>query len=469
MIQRIENYLAGELSPLERTVLRYGSAWFFLILLSYYILRPIREQVGTSYGVSALSWMFWGTFGVMLIAIPLYSILVGRFHRRWLVPTIYGMFVASLLAFWLAMTMLPDEAQPRVASAFFIWVSVFGLFVVSFFWSVAGDLLNTEQGQRIFGLIMGSGTIGGMLGSQIAGRMVGWIGVAHLLLIPAVLLVVALVIYAALERACRSLVQNVGQRSGKATGGNPFAGFTAVFRSSYLLAIGGFSLMMALCSTSVYFQQSEIVDRAYRDLSIPESQVEDAAIALAQQRSTAPDVVGVSESDRTLARADLRLAASRQAKTAYFADVNFAVSAVTVVFQFVMAGFLMKRLGLGVTLAILPLIYVVGVSALALSPTISVLAVVSTLGRSAEYGLCNPAREVLYTAVNREDRYKAKSFLDTVVRRGGDSGAGSTYRYLREGLEIPMNLLSWAVIPFALAWAGIAVYLGRENRRRLVK
>ena len=464
-VRSIENRLVGETSAYERSILWHGATWFFLVLLSYYVLRPIREQIGATYGTKNLSNLFWATFVVMLVAIPAYSVLVGKFHRKKLVPIIYVIFISCLVGFWLAMKGIPEKSQIWVARAFFVWISVFGLFVVSFFWSVVGDMLSTEQGRRIFGVIFGGGTLGGLVGSQIAGRLVGVIGVANLLLFPAVLLSIALFVYLSMERSYKRLAPPKAESSsGKATGGNPFAGFTAVFGSRYLMYIMLFGALMALCGTSVYFQQSEIVRSEYADATFDETLIDDRAVEIAQANQNTLSVIP-TEDDRTQAREELQLAASKQASTAYFANVNFAVSMVTLVFQFLVAGFLMRNIGLGWTLAMLPLAYVLGIVSLAVSPTIAVLAVVSTLGRAAEYGISNPAREVLFTAVNREDRYKAKSFIDTVVRRGGDSAAGSLYRALRETAGLPMTTLSWMVIPFALAWAVLSVYIGIENKK----
>ena len=452
IIRVLEQRLVGDLTNYERSVLRHGATWFFLILFSYYILRPIREQIGATYGIKNLSWLFWATFGIMLVAIPLYSVLVGKFHRKKLVPYIYFLFIACLILFWLAMISLPEPFQIWVARAFFVWISVFGLFVVSFFWSVAGDMLSTEQGRRIFGFIAGGGTIGSLIGSQIASRLVGRIGVANLLLFPAVLLSVALIVYLSLERSYQRLADPTAKlASGKATGGNPFAGFTAVFKSRYLLGICMFGVFMATCGTTVYFQQSEIVKANFANVEFDESEIENR-----------DSLQGIALEE---AKTELQSRKSKEASTQYFANVNFAVSIVTLVFQFFVIGWMMKHIGLGGSLAMLPLAYVIGISALALSPTIGVLAVVSVIGRAAEYGICNPAREVLFTAVNREDRYKAKSFIDTVVRRGGDSAVGGIYNGLRESAGFAMTTLSWIMIPFALAWTGLALFIGNENKR----
>lgn len=428
-------------------MLLYGALWFFLILASYYILRPIREQISATYGIENLSWLFWATFGVMLVAIPIYSALVGRFHRRRLVPAIYAFFIAGLLLFSGAMrysssldnsdvtkmtittdanTETPIAMQPKspleiwIARLLFIWISVYGLFIVSFFWSVVGDMLSTEQGRRLFGVMAGGGTVGGMTGSLIAGRLVKVLGIGNMLLIPALLLAFGLCVYFLLERVYETSADEAARvHTGQATGGNPFAGFTAVVKSRYLLAICCFGLLLATCGTTIYFQQSEIVREHFT---------------------------------------------TEEARTEYFAMVNLAVSAVTLLLQFIVVGWLMRTIGLGWTLAMLPLAYIVGISALAMSPTLAVLAIISVTGRSAEYGICNPAREVLFTAVKREERYKAKSFIDTVVRRAGDSAVGSLYHGLREQMGFAMSTLSWIAIPVAFVWAGLALFIGSENR-----
>jgi AAA family ATP:ADP antiporter len=453
MLNAIEKRLVGDMTPYERSILWHGAVWFFLILFSYYVLRPIREQIGSTYGIENLSWLFWATFVVMLIAIPLYSILVGKFHRKILVPCIYLIFVTCLISFWLAMTGLPDSAQIWVARAFFVWISVYGLFIVSFFWSIAGDMLSTDQGRRIFGVMSGGGTIGGLVGSQVAGRLVGQLGVANLLLIPAGLLLIALVVYFSMERSFKKLSDPTERKrdSGKATGGNPFAGFTAVFKSTYLFAICLFGLFLATCGTTVYFQQAEIVGAAFADIEFDESHI--------QNRDS------LTDKQLKATRAKLQKAASKEASTEYFANINFAVSIVTLLFQCVIVGWLMRKGGLGWTLAMLPIAYVIGITSLALSPSIAVLAVVSVIGRSAEYGISNPAREVLFTAVKREDRYKAKSFIDTVVRRGGDSAIGGVYKAARETLGMAMTTLSWIMIPIAITWIGLSLFIGRENRK----
>lgn len=447
------------LSVYERSILLHGAIWFFLVLFGYYILRPIRGQISSTYGSTTLFYLFVVTFVVMLVAIPLYSVLVGKYHRRKLVPGIYAVAIGCLFLFWLAMRMLPERVQVYVAGGLFVWISVFGLFVVSFFWSVVGDMLSTTQGRRVFGYIAGGGTLGSLAGSFVVSQLVHRIGVANLLIIPAILLTLALLVYISMERSFSKLATGPSQiRSGKPTGGNPFAGFTAIVKSRYLFAISLFGLLLATCGTTVYFQQGEIVKATFANVEFDETQIENAD--------------QLNEEELVAARQKLQIEASKEASANYFANVDIAVSIATLIIQFFVVGWLMKNWGLGISLAILPLAYVFGISALAISPTIEVLVIVSVLGRSSEYGICNPAREVLFTAIEREDRYKAKSFIDTVVRRGGDSAVGGAYNVLRDpsGLfGFAMTTLSWLMVPIALAWVGLAFFIGHENKLILAR
>ena len=442
------------LSRYERTILWHGAIWFFLILCCYYIVRPIREQIGATYSNPTRSFLFAATFFVMLLAIPLYSVLVGKYHRKKLVPCIYAVFIGSLLFFWLAMHSLPESAQLRVSGAFFVWISVFGLFVVSFFWSVVGDMLSTAQGRRVFGVMAGGGTLGQLLGSQVTSQLVGRIGIANLLLIPVVLLLMAMLVYMSMEYRFSKMAPETSQlKNGKATGGNPFAGFTAILKSRYLFAICMFGFFMATCGTTFYFQQAEIVKATFADVEFDDGQIENRD--------------ELTDEQLTAALNELQLKASKEASTQYFANINFAVSIVTLVLQFFVVGWLMKNRGLSQSLAVLPMAYVLGICALAIAPTIGVLVVVSVVGRSMEYGICNPAREVLFTAIDREERYKAKSFIDTIVRRGGDSAVGGIYTVLRDSAGIAMTTLSWIVVPIASIWVALAFFIGSENKRIL--
>lgn len=488
MLRHIEDRVVGEMTDHERTVLRHAAVWFFLVLCGYYILRPIREQISSTYGIKNLAWLFKATFMTMLVAIPLYAYLVSRFHRRKLVPTIYAFFVATLGGFWAVMQFVPAKTilgdwtgsfqksiadigwlewlsaalqdgasttiQEWVARILFIWISVYGLFVVSFFWSVIGDMFTPDQGRRLFGFVAGGGTAGGLIASLVVSFMVKTVGPANLLLVPATLLVFSLAVYFSLERVhSRAQAKSSGPvtgRSGRATGGNPFAGLTAIFSSKYLMAICIYGLLLATCGTTIYFQQSEIVNTAF-----------DVSEQVAALESIDPPLA-MDELDRQVAALNT---GAKAAKTSFFAQVNFWVQILTLVLQTAVVGRMMKTFGLGFTLTILPAAYILGITSLAIAPTIAVLAIISVTGRSAEYAIANPAREVLFTAVKREDRYKAKSFIDTIVRRGGDTMVGDLYGWLRESQGFAMTTLSWCVVPIAVCWVGLGLFIGGENKK----
>ncbi len=432
ILRTLEHRIVGELTDLERSMLRCSAAWFFMVLSGYYILRPIREQISTQYGIDNLAWMFQATFITMLIAIPAYSWLVSKVHRKVLVPCISALMGCAMVGFWAAMSFISPTARlgstpalEWVARVLFIWISVYGLFIVSFFWSVIGDMLAPDQGQRLFGIIAGGGTAGGLVASLATTFFVDFMGQTNLLLIPVVLLVAGLFIYLHLERLWQrhhaaSGVAVSSMRSGKPTGGNPLAGFTAVIKSRYLVAICFYGFFLATCGTTIYFQQSEIVKAAFD---------------------------------------------TKEQSTKYFAVINFFIQSVTLVLQTTVVGRLMRRYGLSVALVVLPVAYLFGITLLAIMPTLAVLAVITVTGRSAEYAIANPAREVLFTAVAREDRYKAKSFIDTIVRRGGDSAISAWYQSMRDSGNIAMTTISWCMIPVVVVWIGLAWFTGTENKR----
>jgi AAA family ATP:ADP antiporter len=405
-----------------------GFCWFFLLLFSYYILRPIREQIGSLGGTENLSLLFWLALMAMLICIPVFSFLVSKLHRRLLVPVVYGAFIFLLVFFRLRMSTGEASTQVWLGRGFFVFVSVYGIFLVSFFWSVIGDMISRKQSGRLFGVIAAGGTLGGITGSQSARLFVENLGVENLLLLPAVALGLAVVVFLVLEavhtRHTLSAKQGLRHTSqeGQGTGGNPFAGFRDVLQSPFLLQVAGFILLMGACSTAVYFAQAEIVKEHF-----------------------AGELTGAVDGG-----------SAKAAATKYFATINLCVSFVTVFLQFIVFRFLYTSFGITLCLLVLPFMYVLGLLALGLSPSIEVLSVVAVLGRSCEYGIFNPSKESLFTSVTRSKRYKAKSFIDTVIRRSGDSVVGSIYRSLRGALMIPGYCIVLGTIPIA----GVMAYLG---------
>jgi len=406
--------------PEESTALAWGFGWFFCLLFGYYVLRPVRETLGVEQGVDGLKWLFTATFFGMLLAVPLYSALVARVGRRRLVPIAYRFFAANLLLFWLALG-AGETVRELAANSFFVWVSIFNLFVVSIFWSFQADIFSSLQGKRLFGFLAAGGTLGAICGSLIAAELAGVVGTVNLLLIPVVLLEGALYcvrrldVHAVKLNADANLPTSAGAEG---TGGGLFEGFSATFRSPYLLAIAAYILCNALLGTTVYFQQAEIVEVAITD-----------------------------EGERT----------------AFFARVNLWVQCATVAIQVLITARLLKAIGVAAALCILPAVYAFGVGALGLAPTLAVLAVVDVVRRACTYAISGPSREVLFTSVNRREKYKAKSFIDTVVLRGGDALAGHAFNALR-GLGASGVWLTAVIVPVAGLWAWIGHRAGRMHQ-----
>jgi AAA family ATP:ADP antiporter len=384
------------------------------------VLRPIRDQAGVAGGVGNLQWLFTGTLvGMLILNVP-FAYLVKTLPRRRFIPLTYHFFAVNILLF-AALFHWADPGQTIwVGRVFFIWVSVFNLFVVSVFWQLNVDLFTVEQGKRLFGVIAAGATLGAIVGSGVTAGLARHVPPTVLLLGSALVLEVAVLSAGRLARLSAALDRRVVDDAGEAPiGGGVFAGITHAVGSSYLLNVTVFMLLFAITSTFLYFQQAGIVSAAFRD---------------------------------------------RGAQTAFFASVDLLVNVLTLVIQLFLTGRLVLLLGVAVTLALLPVLTIVGFGVLALVPTIGAVAVFQVVRRAADYALTRPSREVLYTVVPREDRYKTKSFIDTVVYRTGDQLGAWSVTLLR-ALGFGSAHLSWAVVPVAVVWLLNAVWLGRRQER----
>lgn len=400
----------------EWPLLLCSAAWFATLLGGYYMIRPVRETIGVEGGIKELKSLFAIVFGTMLIAVPCYAQLVSRLRRRLLVPIVYRFLICNLILFSIGLYVFDGAARTWVARALFVWVSVYSLFAMSLFWSVMADTFRPEQGKRLFGWIAGAGTMGGLLGSAIVGSsFVSEIGIPGLLLIPAAMMEFGLFLYRRLEK----LRMGADLKLQRPTGGNPFSGFAAVVRSPYLLSICGYVFLTAICGTTLYLQQAEVVGAA-----IP------------------------NEEDRVKV----------------FARLDFFVQALTLLFQFAVAGWLM-RFSLPLTLCILPLAYLIGFASIGMNPTFYVTLTTVVITRAAVYGLTVPAQGVLYTVVSKEEKYKAKNVIDTVVTRGGDAMVSQVGGRLN-AMKVPPLSLAWWMIPIATAWLVMAYLLGLRSVKK---
>jgi AAA family ATP:ADP antiporter len=414
LLQRVVDLRGDEL----RAVL-WSCAYFFCILSSYYILRPIREDMGVAGGVRNLPWLYTGTLLTMLLANPPFAALVSRLPRRRFVALTYRFFMANLLVFFVLLQFAPATWNVWIGRVFFVWISVFNMFVVSIFWAFMADLFHTGQGKRLFGFIGLGGTLGGLVGAGTTALLAERIGPVALLLVSVVLLECGVYCVRRLSSCTRAQRERAGeeQAAEQVIGGNVLAGISHVLRSPYLLGICAYMLLYTINSTVLYFQQAEIVAQVFHE---------------------------------------------RAARTAFFAKIDFSVNALTIVTQALLTGRIIRWLGVGVTLTLLPALCVIGFTGLGFWPFLGVLVAFQVLRRSGNYAVARPARETLYTVVPREDKFKAKSFIDTFVYRSGDQIGAWSYALLG-WLGLGMTAIAFATVPVAGLWMLIGLWLGRRQ------
>lgn len=404
--------------PHEARAMLWSAALFMVVLASYYVIRPVRETMGVQGGVDKLQWLFTANFAVMLALVPVFSAVVARWPRRVFVPWVLRAFGLCLLAFFAAMTWLPAGLQVGLAQVFYVWAAVFGLFVVSVFWEFMADVWRRDQAGRLFGFIAAGGSVGAVLGPLLTGWAAPRIGNAALLLVSVVGLEVAALCVRRIVRAAPTVAGSGYAAENDATiGGGIWAGFSLVVRTPRLLGICVYVLFLSLTGTFLYFEQQHIVK---------------AAIAEPTEQ------------------------------TRLFAHIDLAVNVATIALQVLAFGRLLPKLGVGVMLAALPLVTLGGLLTLASAPVLAVLVVVQVCRRAADYALAKPAREVLFTQVGREAKYKAKNFIDTVAYRGGDSVSAWIFSGLT-GLGLGLSALALVAAPVAGLWAVFAVLLGRSS------
>jgi len=414
--------------PGELRAALWSFGYFFCLLAAYYVLRPLRDEMGVAGGIRNLHWLFTATFVVMLVAVPIFGAVVARLPRRRFIPLVYHFFVANLAIFWALLAL--DVSKVEVARIFFVWISVFNLFAVSVFWSFMADVFTAEQGKRLFGFIAAGGSAGALLGPTLTVWLAAPLGPVNLLLVAAVLLEAAVLSARRLERAAPDVRQpgaGVSRQESRADsvvqkpiGGNPFAGFLLLVRSPYLAGIALWVLLLSLCGTVLYFQQASIVAAASDDPAV---------------------------------------------RTRIFASIDLAAGLLTLLIQFTATGRLMTRFGVGPAAAFLPLVFAIGFAALAVNPVLLLIIAFQAIQRTANFAISNPAREVLFTVVDREEKYKAKYLIDGVVFRGGDALFGWLFNLLRTaGAELAT--IAAATVPVAVGWLVLALTLGKTQERR---
>ena len=399
----------------ERVPLLWSFLYFFCLLCGYYMLRPVRDEMAIEGGVQHLPWMMTGTFLTLLLATPLFGFLSARLPRARLMLSVYVFFISHLLLFFAAMT---AQWHPEwIARAFFVWLSVFNLFVVSVFWSFMADVFAPAQGVRLFGVIAAGGSTGAIAGPVLT------TGVTYLCPIPVLMLVSAgwlMMCGVCINRLDRWAAAHSAHGSAVADvplGGSMWAGIRAVAASPYLLGICAYLFLLTMSATVLYMEQTALVGR-----EIP----------------------------------------SPEARTRLFAGLDFIVNVLTFVMQVWVTNRLVLRFGLGAALLVLPLVTAAGFAAIVVSPLLPVFLTLTVARRVGEYAIAKPAREVLFTVLTREDKYKAKNFIDTAVSRGGDASTGWLVSGVK-ALGATTGIMAGALVPLMLLWGWIGWRLGRQE------
>ncbi len=418
LLRRVVDVRDGEVRAMLTS-----AVFFFFLLSSYFVLRAMRDEVAAATGVNKLKWLFTATLSVTILLNPMFAALVVKFPVRRFIPIAYQFFVASMLVFYVVLRFVSAKEGSSVdvwtSRTLFVWTTVFALFNTSIFWCLMADTFTSEQAKRMFGFIGVGGTLGSITGSAAAAALATRIGPVTLLLVSAGLLELAVL-----------TVTRFPWRSGGATpmsvrkpadteviGGTIWAGFTHVLKSPYLFGICCFMVLITIGATFLYYAQSDLVGRVYAD---------------------------------------------RATRTTVSAQLELAVQTLTLVTQIFFTGRIIRWLGLAITLAMLPVLSIVGFAALGTFPVFAMVAVFTVLRRAGNFALTNPAMEVLFTVVKREDKYKAKNVIETVVYRTGDQIGGWSYSGLA-ALGLGLSGISYVAIPLSVIFLGLAVWLGRRQ------
>lgn len=411
----------------EIAAVAWSFAYFFCVLSSYYILRPIREAMAVGSGPNTIPYLFIGTFVASLIASSIFGFIASRFPRRVFLPWIYLFFVINILIFWGLFTNYIDTDRDTIwlGRAYFVWLSVFNLFVVSVFWSFMADIYTREQGRRLFGLITSGGSIGAIIGGAATSYIVTDIGRQNLFPIAAVVLSLAIVcIFQLRHWVAHEHEEDINEtaESEEPLGGSAFSGISHVFKTPYFLGIGASSVIASLLGTALYMWLAFLVDSEIAD---PDKQVQ------------------------------------------FFSNMNVVQNIIAMLAQMFLVKRVVQRFGIGRSLALMPALSIIGFVVLALDPTLIGVAVLTVFRRGLGFGFTKPSTDMLYSVVSPEDKYKAKNFIDVPIYRAGDLVGTWTIKLLMA----PIIGLSWVtvsafMIPFAAIWTAISLWLGRDYRRR---
>jgi AAA family ATP:ADP antiporter len=391
----------------------------FVLMAAYYILRPVRDAMASDWSNTEISVLWNIQLVVSTAVVAIYGFACSRVNFRMLVPSVYALFAITFVGFYFAANAVSDRVL--IDKSFYVWVSLFSLFHVSVFWSFMADVFNKEQSRRVFAFIAAGMSAGAAAGPLIASQIVTDIGTDNLMLIASVVLLVPIPIILFVQRLKVVDLHNENVQadlSAAKIGGNPLAGFKSFFTNPYLLAIGAFILLYTFISSFVYFEQTNLL----REFT-------------------------------------------REERTAILSGLAAVVNILTFGLGMFATSRLVTKLGMPVTLALVPVFICAGLLILAFAPILTVLLALQVARQGANYGITRPAREMLFTNVDRETRFKSKPVIDVAVYRGGDAISSIAFAGLTDGLGLGMGAMAAIGAGIAAVWASAGVYLGRAFRR----
>jgi AAA family ATP:ADP antiporter len=397
-----------------------ASFLFVVVIMSaYYILRPVRDAMASDWTDAEVSWLWTINFFISTAVVALYGVAVSRIRFQLLVPTMYAIFALTFVAFYASLSVFSDRTF--IDKAFYVWVSVFSLFHISIFWSFMSDLFSKEQAGRLFSIIAAGASVGGLIGPSIPSFFSASLGTDNLMLIASAMLLIPIPIILFLQslRSTELRLDNLAVNNAPAKiGGNPFAGFKMFFSNPYLLAIGLFILLYTGISSFVYFELKNLL----ADFSRPE-------------------------------------------RAAIWAQMDLAVNTLAIATGLFATGRIVGKFGMPFTIALVPVLICLGLIVIAIAPLMAVVVGLQITRRAGNYAITRPAREMLFTRVDRETRFKAKPVIDIVAYRGGDTVMAWLFTGLTQGLGLGLAAVAIVGAVIAALWAIVGIYLGRWFER----
>ncbi|MDB4843879.1 MFS transporter [Gammaproteobacteria bacterium] len=415
------NFLKTASKVKEKEVKAVIFSFLFVVVLmsAYYILRPVRDAMASDWTDAEVSWLWTLNFFISTAIVALYGVMVSKFRFRLLVPTMFGIFAISFIIFYALGSVFEDRTV--IDKSFYVWVSVFSLFHISVFWTFMSELFSKEQSGRLFGIIAVGASVGGLIGPSITAFFSVSLGTDNLMLIASMMLFIPIPIIFYLQSLKAKELNNQALDipiSNQSIGGNPFAGFKMFFSNPYLLSIGLFIFLYTGISSFVYFELKNLLS----DFSRPERSV------IWAQMDLAVNILAIS--------------------TGLFATSR-----------------IVTKFGMPITIAMVPVMICIGLLVLAISPLLGVVVVLQVIRRAGNYAVTRPAREMLFTLVNQETRFKAKPVIDIVAYRGGDMLTAWLFTGLTQGLGLGLAAVAAVGAGIASLWALVGIYLGKWFER----